>query len=65
MSEFSVDAWSDISRDERREKLLVARKMLSMARRLQELFPDVARMNREVALDMWAVSKTMRREYRR
>lgn len=60
----NTDGWHEIARDERREKLILARKMLSMSRRLNGLFPDVATLNRELALDMWSFSKKLRKEYR-
>lgn len=64
MFDSNAEGWHEIARDERREKLILARKMLSMSRRLNGLFPDVATLNRELALDMWSFSKKLRKEYR-
>ena len=64
MFDSNTQGWHEIARDERREKLILARKMLSMSRRLNGLFPDVATLNRELALDMWSFSKKLRKEYK-
>lgn len=61
----NLDCWEDISRDERMEKILKARKLFSMARRLDKHFPEVAKINREMADHMWRVSKAIKREYRK
>jgi hypothetical protein len=61
----NLDCWADIAYDERMEKLLQARRFLSMARRLQAHFPDVAEMNREIAHQLWKVSKAIKTEYRK
>lgn len=55
----------EISRDERREVLLKARKMMSMSRRMKEFFPDIADINREIAIDLVKSSQQLRREYRK
>jgi hypothetical protein len=55
----------EISRDERREVLLKARKMLSMSRRMKEFFPDIADINRDIAIDLVKSSQQLRREYRK
>ena len=65
MFDANAHAWHEIARDERREKIMLARRMLSMSRRLKDLFPDVAILNRELAMDMWSFSKKLRKEYRR
>ena len=61
----NLDYWADIAYDERREKILQARRFLSMARRLNNHFPDVAEMNREIAHQLWKVSKAIKTEYRK
>lgn len=55
----------EISRDERREVLLKARKMMSMSRRMKEFFPDIADINRDIAIDLVKSSQQLRREYRK
>lgn len=55
----------EISRDERREVLLKARKMLSMSRRMKKFFPDIADINRDIAIDLVKSSQQLRREYRK
>lgn len=57
--------FKDIARDERREKLLQARKMLSMCRRMQCFFPDIAEINREMAIGLIVASRQLRKEYRK
>ena len=61
----NIDCWPDIARDERMEKLLKARKLFSMARRLNNHFPEVAEMNREIANQFWLVAKAIKSEYRK
>lgn len=61
----SLDCWDDISHDERMDKLLRARKMFSMARRLDKHFPEIARTNREIAEYLWRESKVIKRGYRK
>ena len=57
--------FKDIARDERREKLLQAKKMFSMCRRMKSFFPDIAEINREIAIGLIVTSRQLRKEYRK
>jgi hypothetical protein len=57
--------YKEISRDERREKLLQAKKMFAMCRRMREFFPDIADINHEIAMGLVQTSQQLRKEYRK